>query len=135
MKEIFNIKRVIEFLEKQELGKIGESLATLFLESLEYKIIERNFRCKQGEIDIIAKDKNEFVFIEVKTRSSFKFGLPSEAVNSIKQKHIYNSTKYYLYLHHLENQYIRFDVIEVLFKNNKFLVSHLKNVDIIDKNF
>lgn len=73
---------------KQQLGKIGENLASEYLEKQGYLILERNFACRQGEIDIIAKDEKEFVFVEVKTRRSLKFGYPAEAVTNIKRKHM-----------------------------------------------
>ena len=82
--------------------------------------------CKQGEIDIIAKDNDEYVFVEVKTRSNRCYGRPSEAVNDFKKKHILKSTKYYLYLHKLEDKFIRFDVIEVYLYNHKYKINHLK---------
>ena len=59
---------------KKKLGNLGEQIATEYLEKKNCKIIERNFYCKQGEIDIIAKDKNEIVFVEVKTRMGINFG-------------------------------------------------------------
>lgn len=101
-----------------------------YLEKIKYKIIERNFCCKQGEIDIIAKDKNEFVFIEVKTRSNACFGRPRDAVNNYKQKHIYKSTKYYLHLHNMDDCFVRFDVIEVYFMKDRCKIRHLKQVEI-----
>ena len=64
---------------------------------LGYKIIERNFYANQGEIDIIAKDKKEIVFIEVKTRTSFKYGYPIDGVNSYKRHHLFKACNYYLY--------------------------------------
>lgn len=75
---------------RQEIGKWGEKLAYQYLEKNNYKVIERNFLCGQGEIDIIAKDitKKELVFFEVKTRSNFKYGNPADAVNEQKQKHM-----------------------------------------------
>ena len=97
----------------KELGELGEKLAKKFLEERDYEIICQNFRGRQGEIDIIAKEKDEYVFIEVKTRSNKKYGLPREAVDQNKQKHIWNVAEYYVYIHRLENKYIRFDVIEV----------------------
>lgn len=100
------------------------------MKNIGYEIIEKNFNCRQGEIDIVAKDKNEYVFIEVKTRSHFCYGKPREAVNSEKQNHIYRSTKYYLYKNRLDNVFVRFDVIEVYLVKNKYKLMHLKNVDI-----
>ena len=99
-----------------------------FLEKSNYEIIDRNFLCKQGEIDIIAKSKHEIVFIEVKTRTNKKYGKPREAVNFIKKERIWNSAKYYLYIKDLFYEYIRFDVIEVFLDNNKVFVNHLKNI-------
>ena len=72
----------------QEIGQLGEKLAKKFLEEREYKIISQNFRARQGEIDIIAEDKdNTIVFVEVKTRSTVEFGNPAEAVNQNKKEH------------------------------------------------
>ena len=91
-----------------------------------YSIITRNFRTNYGEIDIIARDKNEIVFIEVKTRSNLKYGNPSEAVNQNKQKHIKMVAKYYIHMHHLYNCYIRFDVIEVYYGKGRYRINHIK---------
>ena len=102
----------------------------MYLEHLGYNIIERNFLAKQGEIDIIAKDKQEYVFIEVKSRSNYQYGKPAEAVNETKRKHIYQTTRYYLHIHKLENNFVRFDVIEVFFDGKKYKLNHLKKVDI-----
>ena len=99
--------------ERHETGKIGEDIAVRYLEKIGYKILDRNFECKQGEIDIIALDKEEIVFVEVKTRASALYGLPKEAVNIIKKKHIYKSAEFYTYLHNLEDSPIRIDVIEI----------------------
>ena len=113
---------------KKELGNIGEQIAVEYLEKNNYKILKRNFYCKQGEIDIIAKDKHEIVFIEVKTRSSIDFGQPSEAVNKTKQKHMYKTARYFLYKTKSLDNFIRFDVIEVLIENGKFNVNHIKQI-------
>ncbi len=113
---------------RHELGKNGEEAATEYLEKQGYEIIQRNFECRQGEIDIIAKDNEEYVFIEVKTRQTTKYGKPCEAVNERKQKHIWNATKYYLYLHKIENKPVRFDVIEVYKKKEKFYINHIKQI-------
>lgn len=112
----------------QQVGKIGEELACKYLENNKYKIIKRNFYCKQGEIDIIAYDtyKNELVFLEVKTRLNFIYGRPSEAVSKEKQRHIISVAKYYIYKVNIKNTAIRFDVIEVFLDNNKYNINHIK---------
>ena len=73
-------------MDKGNLGKRGEIVARIFLEREGYKILKQNFQSKYGEIDIIALDKNEIVFIEVKTRSSKKYGEARDAVNLCKKK-------------------------------------------------
>ena len=116
--------------QRHILGKTGEDIATQYLIQKGYKIVERNFYCRQGEIDIIAKEKQEIVFVEVKTRSNLCFGKPREAVDEGKQNHIYKTAKYYLYKHKLENSYVRFDAIEIYLKIDKYKLNHIKNVDI-----
>lgn len=119
-------------IEKKAIGKFGEDVACKYLIKNDYEIIDRNFSCRQGEIDIIAYDlKNkEIVFFEVKTRTSFNYGFPSEAVNNIKQKHILNSVKYYLYCKGLQDCFVRIDVIEIVIDTNRtrYKLNHLKGV-------
>lgn len=113
---------------KQKLGRYGEDVATRFLLQKDYKIIERNFRCKQGEIDIIAKDKERLVFVEVKTRSNFNFGMPIEAVDRNKINHILKSASVYLKLRNIKNTFIRFDVIEVYVLKNRCRVNQIMQI-------
>lgn len=113
---------------KKEFGSIGEQIAVEYLVKNKYVVIKRNFYCRQGEIDIIAKDSEEIVFVEVKTRSNIKFGNPSEAVNYIKKIHMYRAAQYFLYKNGLLNSFIRFDVIEVLIENGRFRVNHIKQI-------
>ena len=113
--------------ERHETGKIGEDIATRYLEQIGYEIIQRNFQCKIGEIDIIAKDKDEIVFVEVKTRASALYGQPKDAVDITKKKHIYRSAEFYIYIRHLENYPVRIDVIEVYKKQGEFKVHHITN--------
>ena len=113
---------------KKVLGKIGEDLACMYLENINYTIVYRNFRCKQGEIDIIARDNNELVFIEVKTRTNKRYGKPVEAVTNVKQKHIKIATEYYLYKKHIKNEYIRLDVIEVYIDERHYKINHIKQI-------
>ena len=111
-----------------EIGKFGENEAVEYLKQKGYKILERNFSCKRGEIDIIALDKKEIVFIEIKARMSLKYGLPSEAVTKRKLEHIYKTAEYFLYVRNLESENTRIDVIEIYIKNNKVIINHLKQV-------
>lgn len=110
------------------IGKMGEDLAQQYIQELGMKIIKRNFYCKFGEIDIIAKDQNELVFIEVKTRTNNKYGKPVDAVNFTKQKHLYYSIEYYLYSQKIKNTKIRIDVIEIYINSGKESINHIKNI-------
>ena len=74
-----------------ELGRKGEIVVQRYLEKQNYFVITRNFNCAFGEIDIIATDKNEIVFIEVKTRCNKKYGEARDSVDKIKKKHIKNT--------------------------------------------
>lgn len=112
--------------KKQIEGKFGEDKATKYLEGLGYEIICNNFRCMQGEIDIIAKDGRELVFIEVKTRTSKKYGEAKEAVHKNKQKHVLNAIKYYLYKNNLEDAMVRIDVIEVYLRKGITIINHIR---------
>ena len=106
---------------KQQIGKIGEDLATKYLSSSGYRILERNYRGKQGEIDIIATEKNKIIFVEV------KYGRPAEAVTKTKQIHIEQTAQYYVCKNKLENKQIRFDVVEVYLIAEKYKIKHIKN--------
>ena len=118
--------------KRHETGKIGEKIAEKYLEENNYKIIKQNFRCKQGEIDIIATDNknkdNNIVFIEVKTRTNFGFGTPAEAVNKTKMQHIMKTAKYFLHSNNIKDANIRFDAIEILLSNNKYKINHIKQI-------
>lgn len=109
-----------------ELGRIGENIIADYITKLGYKVVERNFECNQGEIDIIAKDKEELVFIEVKTRTDISYREASEAVTNTKKRHLINSIKYYIYKQKLENQPIRIDVAEVYINKGKVKVNYIK---------
>ena len=112
------------------IGRLGETLACEYLLNNGYEIIKRNYNTKRGEIDIIARYKNALVFIEVKTRSNLNFGQPVEAITKKKQVHMLNTIKYYLYENHLYNTniQIRIDAIEVYIHNNRYAVTHIKQI-------
>ena len=110
-------------------GNIGEKIAANFLQENNIKIIETNFRNKIGEIDIIAKEGEIFLFIEVKTRGSAKFGMPREAINFSKIRKIKNTAISFLkYNHLIDKVSVRFDCIEILGDLNDYQINHLKNI-------
>jgi len=94
-------------------GKMGEGVSVEYLKRKKYKILDSNFRCKIGEIDIVARDKSTIVFIEVKTRQNNEYGHPSESVTYYKQRKISKVALYYLQQHNLFDYNVRFDVIEI----------------------
>ncbi len=113
-------------LNRKELGKWGEKLAIKYLKLKGYRIIEKNYSCKLGEIDIIAEKSNYLVFIEVKTRRSESFGLPQAAVDYRKQEKIKSVALYYIAYHHDKELQVRFDVISIMIQNIKPQVEHFK---------
>ncbi len=99
-------------VHKKVLGKKGEKLATDYLKKQGYKILKRNYKTPFGEADIIAQDKDEIVFVEVKTRIGDRYGTPREAVTKTKQQRYYKIAECY-WLKTGEEPNARFDVIEV----------------------
>lgn len=118
--------------ERKNIGNIGEDIVSQYLEEQGYNILERNFSCKLGEIDIITQDKDEIVFIEVKTRRILSYGSPAESVNDIKKKHIYKAAEYYLYINNKLENFVRIDVIEVYLNDKNYKINHIKKA-IIDR--
>jgi putative endonuclease len=100
--------------EKKELGKKGEEKALRFLKKRGYRIIEKNYVCKMGEMDIIAREKDTLAFVEVKTRTSTEFGPPQMAVTASKQRQLSKVALNYLKEKQLEDVKARFDVVAIL---------------------
>jgi putative endonuclease len=96
-----------------QTGKRGEDIAVAYLKNKGYRIIERNYKCLFGEIDIVAKDGDTVVFVEVKSRKSEKFGDPQGAVGREKQKKISRISLTYLEEKHLYPCDARFDVVAI----------------------
>ncbi|MFH0732932.1 MAG: YraN family protein [Candidatus Omnitrophota bacterium] len=99
-------------------GLIGERIALSYLKRLGYKIIERNFRLKCGEIDIIARDGECMCFIEVRARASNSFAEPFETVDYIKQKKLTQAAKIWVSKHKCEDDICRFDIVSILLDEN-----------------
>ena len=97
---------------------MGEAIAATFLQGCKYTIVERNFRCKCGEIDIIARDGKTIVFVEVKTRRNLAFGPPQLAVNPFKQRQISKAALTWLAQRKLLEVPARFDVVAILLRDH-----------------
>jgi TIGR00252 family protein len=95
------------------LGGQGENCAAAYLRKKGYRILEQNYSTHSGEIDIIAENGETLVFVEVKTRSSLRYGTPAEAVNFRKRNKIIQTASWYLRQRHMEHRPCRFDVIEI----------------------
>ena len=113
--------------QKQKFGQKGEALAARHLKKNGYRIIEKNYRTKLGEIDIIAKDKDTLVFVEVKSRRSRQFGNPKAAVTPRKQRKISMVALHYLKSTHRTNVSARFDVAAVTITHDKPQIEIIKN--------
>ena len=100
-------------------GNLGEELAENYLIEIGYIILDRNFRYKTGEIDLICKDGDYISFVEVKTRTSNIFGEPCEAVTTLKQLKICKTAEVYIMKRKLYKFNYRFDVIEVILSKNQ----------------
>ena len=109
------------------LGNAGENFAAKYLEERGYKIIAQNYRVRSAEIDIIAELGEEIIFVEVKTRSNTRRGLPAEAVNLRKQKKIIGAASVFLQDEIYFDRACRFDVIEVYSDGTEFKIRHIEN--------
>ncbi len=120
---------------KADFGRRNEELAAEFLKKNGYRILKRNYRCKTGEIDIIAKDKGTICFVEVKARSNQNFGLPQEAVDRYKQKQIGKAAVSFLSSHALFGKSARFDVVSVLWQEERPVFNLIKDAFELEQGF
>ena len=109
----------MRYLERQRLGQLGERAAARFLKKKGYHILEKNYRVRSGEVDIVAREKGSIVFVEVKTRSSAEFGLPEESLSSRKKVHLTKTALSYLAHHSIRDRDCRFDVVAVIMKGGR----------------
>jgi putative endonuclease len=100
-------------IEHQQVGKAGEEAAVQYLCRQGYRIVERNYRCRFGEIDLIARDGKTLTFIEVKTRRSQRFGPAAAAVTLEKQRHLIKASQLYLIQKRKAHELCRFDVVTI----------------------
>lgn len=111
-----------------DIGNLGEEIAKEYLEKKGYKILDQNYKNKIGELDIVAMDGSTFVFIEVKTKTSERFGRPEEMVNFWKQKKLLAVSKLYVLEKKIENKKMRIDVLTVSFNSfGEPKIEHFEN--------
>lgn len=113
-------------INNRKVGTDFEILAINYLKNKGYKILNHQFRCKIGEIDIVISKNNVIIFVEVKYRKNLKNGYPREAVNFKKQQTIRRVAELYLIKNKIQNMDIRFDVIEIVGKEENS-IEHLEN--------
>ena len=111
--------------EHNDVGREGEALAANFLQQKGYEIVDRNWRYGPKEIDIVARDGDTMVFVEVKTRSTLAFELPQEAVTKKKMKNLVEAADAYLIQHNIDLE-SRFDIVAVINGNPPKVIEHLE---------
>lgn len=112
---------------RQALGRAGEEMAERYLTRQGFKIIVRNFRCRLGEIDLIALDNGVLVFVEVKTWAGDALGSPLESVHARKQKRMMRAAAFYLSRHGLHGVDARFDVVGIAMRGGAPEIEHITN--------
>ncbi len=112
---------------KQRLGREGEQIAERYLIKKGYRLVERNYRCPVGEVDLIALDRRVIVFVEVKARTGHRFGEPLEAVAPRKQRKIIQTAQFFLNEKRLQQRDARFDVIGISWREREPRVEHIEN--------
>ncbi len=108
-------------------GKLGEELTCQYIEKMGMQALHRNYYCRMGEIDIIARDADTIAFIEVKTRSSKKYGTAAEAVTGSKIKKMIATAQVYIMENNLHSNNFRFDVAEVYERDGMYKINYIAN--------
>lgn len=103
---------------KKETGDFGEKLARDFLNGQGYEVIETNYRCPEGEVDIVCRHEDSLVFVEVRTRTSLDFGSPGESVTRAKKSHLIKTSQHYLQNHYNLPSCWRIDFVGVMLGKN-----------------
>lgn len=113
--------------DHNELGKQGELLARNRLTELGYQILRANWRFEKYEVDLIARDGPDLVFVEVKTRETDAFGHPASFVGRKQQQHLAEAAEAWLYLYPEANLSLRYDVVSVILQSNRHSIEHFKD--------
>ncbi len=115
-------------MDKKRLGNKAESLACKLLKNKGFKIIDRNFRCRSGEIDIIAKDNNYITIIEVRSSTNYSFHDPLCSFTPLKIRRLRVLAQIWLNCHNQEDAFVRLDIITVVFNaGNNTIIRHIKD--------
>ena len=114
-------------MNKRKIGSRYEEAAAAFLQKQGFRILGKNFRCRQGEIDLVCREGKELVFTEVKTRTSTAYGTPAEAVDRRKQAHIIETALAYLVETGDADRDCRFDVAEILEEDGMKYFRYIEN--------
>jgi putative endonuclease len=112
------------------VGTTGESLALQYLRNKGFSFVEKNYRTRFGEIDLIVKKDNTLVFVEVKTRKDTFKGQPYEAITLRKRRHILKVAQYYLI--NKRTSKVRLDAVSILLKDDKPVIQHFENIPLDD---
>jgi putative endonuclease len=114
---------------KDVLGRAGEQAAVEYLEGQGFRILDRNWRCAEGELDIVAVDRRVFVAVEVKTRTSTRFGTPLEAVGRAKQRRLRQLAVTWLNAHGVRFEQVRIDVVGLVYEGTGgYTIRHVRGV-------
>jgi len=116
-------------MKSYEKGRLFEDRAVDFLKSFGYEILDRNFKTRYGEIDIIARDEDTVVFVEVRYRKNSAFGSPEETIDYRKIKKIIRAANKYISMKKLENTDIRFDVVAFDGNNIRLIKNAFEGID------
>lgn len=114
--------------ERTLFGWRGENAALAYLENKGWKLLQRHFRTRQGEIDLVMQEGDTLVFVEVKTRRSRAFGAPEEAVDERKLERMQVAAEIYLARHPEERRSVRFDMVIVFQRDGAWRIRHIRNV-------
>lgn len=113
-------------LDRKELGRRGEELACRYLKQQGYLILETNWSCRYGEIDVIARQGDAFIFIEVRVKKqNSMYGTAQESVNWKKQQQVRKTAIHYLHQHHRHDQPVRFDVFAINYTTKQYTYEHI----------
>jgi putative endonuclease len=114
-------------MNTKKRGDRGEQLAAEFLGEAGLRILERNYRFARAEVDIVAEEGEELVFVEVKARESLRFGEPEESVGGAKEQRLRRAAEGYCIERGMTDRFYRFDIVAIRFEKGNVILKHLRN--------